>query len=77
MLIVVTNRHIIAKNRKTGSAEPPLRVSHGRHGKPTYHSVVEFSGRGKLIYDPAHPLPCRATAWLELEDEGLPPPQPG
>jgi hypothetical protein len=68
MQIIVMNRHRIASNRKTGEREPPIRVSNGRHGAPTYHSVVEFNGKGRLVYDPDHPLPCGATAWLELDD---------
>lgn len=68
MKIIVMNRHIIQSNRKTGACEPPIRVSAGKHGKPTYHSTVEFNGSGRLIYDPLHPLPCGATAWIELDD---------
>ncbi len=66
--IAVMNRHVIRANKKNGVADPPIRLSRGKHGKPTYHSVVEFNGKGRLIYDPANPLPCGATAWLELED---------
>ena len=69
MRVVVINRHVIARNRKQGTTEPPICVSRGKTGRPTYHSVVEFSGRGRLIYDPAHPLPCGATAWMELLDD--------
>jgi hypothetical protein len=70
MLIVVINRHVVARNRKQGTAEPPIRVSRGKYGKPTYHSSIGFDGPGRLIYDPEHPLPCGATAWMELLDEG-------
>jgi hypothetical protein len=73
--VVVINRHIIARNRKTGAAEPPIRVSKGKHGKPTYYSTITFSGPGRLVYDPANPLPCGATAWLELDDETRSPPK--
>jgi len=67
--IVVMNRHKIAANRKTGELDPPIRVTRGRHGKPKYYSTFEFTGKGRLIYDPANPLPCGATAWFELEEE--------
>ena len=61
--IVVMNRHKIAANRKTGATDPPIRVTRGKHGKKvTYYSTFEFSGKGRLIYDPANPLPCGATA---------------
>jgi hypothetical protein len=69
MRVVVINRHIVARNRKQGTAEPPIRVSRGKNGRPSYHSEVTFSGRGRLIYDPEHPLPCGATAWFELLDD--------
>lgn len=64
-IIVVMNRHIIAKNRKHGTTDDPIRVSKGRYGKPTYCSRYDISG-GILIYDPDHPLPCGATAWIEI-----------
>jgi hypothetical protein len=69
LTIAVINRHIIAKNRKTGLAEAPIRLSRGRHGKPHYVSCLEFNGRGRLVYDPEHSLPCGATAWLEIEGD--------
>jgi hypothetical protein len=69
MKIAVINRHVVARNRREGTAEPPIRVSKGRYGKPTYHSQITFTGKGRLIYDPDHPLPCGATAWLELDDD--------
>lgn len=68
MRIVVMNRHIIAANRKSGACDAPIRVSKGKHGAPSYHSIVEFNGCGRLVYDPDHPLPCGATAWLELDE---------
>lgn len=65
--IVVMNRHKIRSNKKNGECDPPIRVSRGKYGKPTYCSTLEFNGKGRLIYDPNNPLPCGATAWLELE----------
>ena len=65
--IVVVNKHIIHSNAKTGEHKEPLRMSNGKHGKPTYNNLVEFPG-GRLIYDPDHPLPCGASVWLELDE---------
>ena len=68
--IVVINRHVIAADRRSDTVEPPIRVSRGKYGKPSYHCEIEFNGRWRLVYDPAHLLPCGATAWLELDDDG-------
>jgi hypothetical protein len=69
MKIVVVNRHIATANRKHSRREPPIRVSTGKYGKPTYHTLYEFSGKGRIVYDPDNPLPCGATIWVELFDE--------
>lgn len=64
--VAVVNRHRIASNRK-GANDPVIRVSKGKHGKPSYTNVLAFEGKGRLIYNPEAPLPCGATCWLELE----------
>ncbi len=64
--IVVVNRHRVAKNRKNGTNMPVLRVSRGRYGKPEYANCVDYSGSVRVVYDPLNPLPCGATAWIEL-----------
>src|SRR4051812_43073499 len=67
--IIVINRHVVRSNKRTGVRRPPIRVSNGRHGKPSYHAAVKFSGAtGRLVYDPDNPLPCGATVWLEVYD---------
>lgn len=68
MQVAVVNRHRVAANRKSGRRDPTIRVSRGKHGKPVYTSRLEFEGKGRLIYDPDHPLPCGATCWMELDD---------
>ena len=62
---VVVNKHIVASNRRDGTAEPPLRISHGRHGQPHYATSVALPEGSRLTYDPAHPLPCGASVWIE------------
>src|SRR5690348_8222473 len=66
--IIVINRHVVRSSKRTGARRPAIRVSNGRHGKPSYHAAGKFSGAtGRLAYDPNNPLPC-ATVWLELYD---------
>ena len=67
MNYLVINRHIVRTNKKNGTNIPAIRVSKGKYGKPKYLSVIEFNGKGRLVYNPENPLPCGATAWLELE----------
>lgn len=68
MIVATVNRHRVAKNRKTGSNDPVLRVSRGRYGQARYTSRLEFNGKGRLIYDVNNPLPCGATCWMEIDD---------
>jgi hypothetical protein len=64
---IVINRHIIQANRKNNETNPPIRVTHGRYGKPTYTS--EFVGANfRLVYDPSKPLKCGATVYLEVNE---------
>jgi len=65
-LFININKHIIAKNNKTGAKDPPIRVSKGRYGKPKYFSEVKGQG-WKFIYNPDKPLPCGAKVWFEVE----------
>jgi len=65
---VVINRHIIQKNRKTGSRDAPIRVSRGKYGKPEYTSLFSFKDGSQLIYNPDKPMPCGATVYLEVNE---------
>ena len=65
--IIVINRHIVRANKKNNTDTPPIRVSKGRYGKPTYYQEFEFNGKGKVIYNPQNPLPCGATCYIELD----------
>jgi hypothetical protein len=63
--IIVINRHRVAANKKHGTDEPVIRVSRGRHGKPSYARELELEGPSRIVYDPAKPLPCGARVWIE------------
>jgi len=65
--IVVINRHVIAANKKNGTADPPISVRRGRNGKPVYYDKYDIPGQAQLVYDPEHPLKCGATVWLEVD----------
>lgn len=64
-MVIVINRHVIARNRKTGAREPPIAVKPSRSGRSSYVTEWVSPGSVRLIYDPDHPLPCGATVWLE------------
>ncbi len=71
-MVVVVNRHIVQRNRKTGEREKPLRKSNGKYGKPSYCNDLQFTGAsGRLRYDPDNPLPCGATVWIEFDEGGF------
>lgn len=66
MEVIVINRHIVRANKKNGLKDAPIRVSKGVYGKPKYYLEFPFEGKGKVIYNPEHPLPCGATCYIEL-----------
>lgn len=77
MIVGVVNRHRVGANRKLIAAYsydeidlmPPLRISDGRYGKPTYYNLYEFTNMsGRFIYNYKRPLPCGATCWFELDE---------
>lgn len=64
--IIHVNKHVIARNRKTGSNDPPLTVK-------TYKSQVsahevEIKGSIKVVHRPRKPLACGAHVWIETTD---------
>ena len=63
----VINRHVINKNRKTDSREPPIRVSKGKYGRPNYLHRLSINN-ATLVYAPDAPLPCGATVYLEMDE---------
>lgn len=61
-------KNVVLSNLKHGKNEPPLRISHGKHGKPDHRHNFEFNGRARVIYDPKNPMPWGARAWVEIDD---------
>ena len=69
-IYISVNRHTIAKNRKHGTKEPPLRIAKGRNGKPIYASEVEWSGPARVVYDEENPiLKCGARLAIVVEGD--------
>lgn len=73
--IIVVNKHRVLANKKLlmdyrAPVNPELdaifRCSNGKHGEPYYvHNPILDNPR--FVYDPANPLPCGASVWLEQE----------
>ena len=64
------NKHVIAKNAKQRTNDPPIRVSKGKHGKPVYAHEIEITGPVRVIYDADKPvLPCGARLAMVTEAE--------
>lgn len=64
--IIHVNKHVIAKNNKHGTKEPPIAVRWG-YGPATYTHAVAILGPSVVVYRPDKPLPCGAKVWIETE----------
>ena len=62
---VHVNRHVIARNRKTGEREPALRVKTYKANVACNEAV--FTGEARVVYRPDKPLSCGAVAWVESD----------
>lgn len=65
--IIHVNQHVIRKNTKTGSNDPPLTIR-------TYKGVtraheIKVNGEVRFIHSPQKPLSCGARVWVETEDD--------
>lgn len=61
--ILHVNQQVIARNRKTGSNDPPLIVRDYKGSTPAHE--VEIAGPSKLVNRPHDPLSCGARVWIE------------
>jgi hypothetical protein len=73
------NQHVIRRNKRDGTDEPPITVKRGREN--TYCRSVEVLGPSRVVYAPARPLSCGARVWIETDaevrlDGVAPPPAP-
>ncbi len=60
-------KNTILSNLKRGTNTPVIRVSNGKHGKPKRVHKFTGEGRATVVYDPQHPMPWGARAWVEIE----------
>lgn len=61
-------KNVILSNLKHGTNKPPIRVSQGKHGKPTHHHILQVDKpeRMRFVCDMDNPLPWGARVWIEL-----------
>jgi len=60
-------KNTILSNLKRGTNHPAIRVSKGKHGKPSRHHKYEATGTVRVITG-EKPLPWGARVWLEVEE---------
>lgn len=61
------NQHVIRRNKKEGTQDPPLTVKSSRDN--VYAREVQINGPSRVVYSPDKPLACGATVWIETESE--------
>lgn len=61
------NQHVIRRNAKTGSREPPISVKTSKGSIPC--SAVVIHGEAFVRYSPDRPLSCGARVWIETRSE--------
>jgi hypothetical protein len=71
-LFVVVNKHRVRSNAKipenrADEREPVFRCSYGKYGPPFYLTKLAWDKPTKLIYNPAQPMPCGASVWMEID----------
>lgn len=59
------NRHVIARNRKTGEREPIYRLKVGSENVTSENDNIQLFGRWRAVYSPDKPLSCGAVAYIE------------
>lgn len=65
--IIHVNQQVIARNRKTGSNDPPL-IARSYKGVKHAHDI-QILGPSRLVNRPHKPLACGARVWIETEAE--------
>lgn len=60
------NKQVIGRNARTGSDEPPVRISKGKSGKPTYCHSASIPAGSAIIYNAHDPiLKCGARLVIQ------------
>ena len=67
---IFVNKHIIYKNARNGTNDPPVGIRKTKTGKAKYCHEVDIQGPSKLVYSPDKPiLKCGARLVLITESE--------
>ena len=67
--IIHINQHVIKRNRKHGTDDPPITVK--TYEKNTYCRRVKIKGSSELMYTPNNPLPCGAQVYIKTQSDVL------
>lgn len=60
------NKHIIGRNARSGSDDPPVRISKGKSGQGTYCHEARIPDGSKILYSAGAPiLKCGARLVIE------------
>jgi hypothetical protein len=59
------NQHVIRRNKRSGTDDPPITVKAGRTN--AYCRSVEVLGPSRVVYSPSRPLSCGARVWIETD----------
>lgn len=63
------NQHTIRRNRKQGTADPPITVKTYKENTTCF--TVEILGPSRVVYSPDKPLACGARVWVETHADVL------
>lgn len=68
-LYITVNKHVIARNYKTGANDPPYEIRKSKSDtEPLRVHEAVFKGTIRLVYDPKEPIEQRqAACWVEIE----------
>jgi hypothetical protein len=63
--IIHVDQHVIKRNRKHGTNEPPLTLRTYKGTRKAHEIVVK--GEVKFVHSPHKPLSCGARVWVETQ----------
>ena len=67
--IIHINQHVIKRNRKHGTDDPPITVKTSKNN--TYCRSLKIDGPCELMYTPFHPLSCGAQVYIKTQSDVL------
>lgn len=64
------NKHVISRNAREKTEDPPVRISKGKTGPGIYCHEVELPAGSRVVYSPSRPiLKCGARLVIECPTE--------